>query len=87
MRVPCCMGSAVRGNYGCTCLKPERAPRSAPLNRKVRRTVKAVLHDIVDLSAGWDQDGSTGPRPPLSWETVARMAMDYARAGLAKGKP
>jgi hypothetical protein len=38
--------------------------------------------EIVALSAGWDEDGSTGPRDPLSWETVGRMAMDYARAAL-----
>ena len=38
---------------------------------------------IVELSAGWDEDRSTGPRAPLSWESVARMAMDYARAALS----
>lgn len=38
--------------------------------------------EIVLLSAGWDEDGSTGPKDPLSWETVGRMAMDYARAAL-----
>lgn len=38
--------------------------------------------EIVLLSAGWGEDGSTGPKDPLSWETVGRMAMDYARAAL-----
>jgi hypothetical protein len=38
---------------------------------------------IVALSAGWDEDGSLGPRRPYSWETVARLAMDYARAAIA----
>ena len=38
--------------------------------------------EIVALSAGWDEAGSTGPKEPLSWETVGRMAMDYARAAL-----
>lgn len=38
--------------------------------------------DIVALSAGWDEDGSLGPQSPLSWESVGRMAMDYARAAL-----
>ena len=39
---------------------------------------------IVDLSAGWNKNGSTGPRHPLSWESVGRVAMDYARYALSK---
>lgn len=39
---------------------------------------------INDLSAGWDDSGSTGPKAPFRWETVARMSMDIARAALAK---
>lgn len=39
---------------------------------------------IADLSNGWDEDGSTGPRSPLSWETVARIALDIARANLVR---
>jgi len=38
---------------------------------------------IVDLFA-WDMDGVTYPKPPYSWETVARVASDYA-AGALKG--
>jgi hypothetical protein len=37
---------------------------------------------IVDLASGWDEDGALGPKEPLTWETVARMAMDYAQAAL-----
>ena len=47
----------------------------------------AACKEIAALSVGWDEDGSTGPKPPLSWETVARMAMDYARAAIAKAEP
>lgn len=42
----------------------------------------ANSHAIVALTGGWDEQGATGPRAPLSWETVARMAIDYARAAL-----
>jgi len=41
---------------------------------------------ITDLASGWDEDGALGPKAPLSWETVARMAMDYARAAIAKAE-
>jgi len=44
----------------------------------------AALRKIEALSKGWDSEGSTGPVEPLSWETVARMAMDYAQAAIAK---
>lgn len=43
---------------------------------------RQVLETIVALASGWDEHGALGPREPLSWETVARMAMDYARAAL-----
>ena len=38
--------------------------------------------EIVALSAGWDDNGPTGPRYPLSWESAGRLAIDYARAAL-----
>ena len=44
-----------------------------------------ALQAILDLSAGWDEHGSTGPKVPWSWESVGRMAMDYARAALRTG--
>lgn len=44
--------------------------------------IKIYLTEIVALSAGWDDDGSTGPKEPFCWETIARVAMDYARAAL-----
>lgn len=44
---------------------------------------RPALERIVNLSAGWDADGSLGPRSPLSWESVARIAMDYAKHALA----
>jgi hypothetical protein len=47
-----------------------------------RADLLQTLRYIVQLSAGWDADGSVGPRPPLSWETVARMSMDIARGTL-----
>lgn len=34
---------------------------------------------ILDYSAGWDEKGCIGPKPPHSWETVARTALDIAR--------
>lgn len=51
-----------------------------------------TLTEIVNLSAGWDDEGSTGPKEPFSWETVARVALDYARSELVynavlSGKP
>lgn len=39
--------------------------------------------EIVALACGWDEHGAIGPREPLSWESVARMAMDYAQAALS----
>ena len=41
-----------------------------------------ACRNIVALASGWDKHGALGPRPPLSWETVARMAMDYARVAI-----
>lgn len=38
--------------------------------------------EIIALSAGWDEHGSIGPRGPLSWESVGRLAMDISRAAL-----
>jgi len=40
----------------------------------------------ANLSAGWDEHGSLGPKEPYSWESIARMAMDYARAAIFKAK-
>lgn len=40
------------------------------------------LQYIVEYSAGWDEKGSTGPKPPHSWETVGRVALDLAKAAL-----
>jgi hypothetical protein len=54
------------------------------LSRQRDRLVKA-LGRIHALSAGWDDDGSLGPKSPLSWESVGRMALDYARAALQPG--
>lgn len=54
----------------------DRAPTEAPSTAQLLRLIEG-------LSAGWDEHGSTGPREPYSWETVARMAMDYARAALS----
>lgn len=47
------------------------------------RQLRERLQWILDMSAGWDSLGSTGPRKPLSWESVGRMSLDYARAALA----
>ena len=44
----------------------------------------AAHREIVSLAEGWDEDGATGPKPPLSWESIARMAMDYAQDAIAK---
>jgi len=49
--------------------------------------MEEMLKAIVDLSAGWDEDGSLGPRAPLSWESVGRVAMDYARSVLPPAAP
>lgn len=43
-----------------------------------------ALKAIERLSAGWDDLGSTGPRHPLSWETVGRLALDIARSLLSR---
>jgi hypothetical protein len=48
------------------------------------RKLREHLQWILDMSAGWDSLGSTGPRKPLSWESVGRMSLDYARAALAQ---
>lgn len=42
---------------------------------------------IAALSAGWDEDGSIGPVDPLSWESVGRLSMDYARSALSTPPP
>jgi len=44
--------------------------------------MRNVFYKIVALSDGWDDEGSTGPKEPFCWETIARVAMDYARAEL-----
>ena len=44
--------------------------------------LREALASIFGLSVGWDADGSLGPKPPLSWESVARIAMDVARNAL-----
>lgn len=53
------------------------------LRAKVEPCTTAMLQKIVDMSAGWDDQGSTGPIAPLSWESVGRVSMDIARALLA----
>lgn len=58
-----------------------RRPGKREMQEEIAYTRK-MLQAIVALSSGWDEHGSLGPRPPLSWETVGRMAMDYARAAL-----
>lgn len=50
--------------------------------RETTGDLRGWLKEIENLSAGYDADGSTGPRRPLSWESVGRMALDYARAAL-----
>ncbi len=40
---------------------------------------------IVDL-ASWDEDGAIAPKYPYSWETIARVALDYARGALEDSK-
>lgn len=54
------------------------------LNGGIIRDFIEALELIVNLSSGWDDEGSTGPVHPLSWESVGRMAMDYAKHALAK---
>jgi hypothetical protein len=41
---------------------------------------------IRNLASGYDADGALGPVEPLSWESVARIAMDLAVAALAKAE-
>lgn len=43
-----------------------------------------ACEEILRLSAGWDQDGCIGPTPPLSWESVGRVALDLARYATRK---
>ena len=38
--------------------------------------------EIVGLASGWDEHGAIGPKEPFCWETVGRVAMDYANAAL-----
>lgn len=38
--------------------------------------------EIVGLASGWDEHGALEPKAPFCWETVGRMAMDYANAAL-----
>ena len=38
--------------------------------------------EIAALAEGYDEEGATGPRRPLTWETIARMALDYSRWAL-----
>ena len=38
--------------------------------------------EIVDLSEGWDDQGSIGPKQPWSWESIGRMALDFSQAAL-----
>ena len=65
------------------------APAASPALKEKPQTdshealVEALQH-IAGLSAGWDADGSLGPKSPLSWESVARVSMDVARAALQK---
>ena len=57
------------------------AGKLAEVDRE-RLALRAACQNIVALASGWDELGALGPVSPLSWETVARMAMDYARAVL-----
>ena len=47
----------------------------------------SALKYIVNLSNGWNLDGSTGPGMiagvRMSWETLARLAMDCARSAVS----
>lgn len=56
--------------------------KTGPLSPGDRRWIE----EIVALASGWDEDGAIGPREPLSWESVGRLALDYARAWLG-GSP
>jgi hypothetical protein len=59
------------------------AERILELEAEVAR-LREALKAIGALSAGWDEDGSLGPKEPLSWESVGRMSLDYARAALGE---
>ena len=61
-------------DYQCAQGNPMHEPRQAQC--------KNWYQAIVDLSAGWDEEGSLGPKDPYTWETVGRLALDYAKAGL-----
>jgi len=39
------------------------------------------LIEIMNLSAGFDNEG---PKEPFTWETVARIAIDYAKSAINK---
>lgn len=43
-----------------------------------------VLKQIASYEGDGDKDGMFLPKPPYSWETVARIAVDLARAAIAK---
>ncbi len=38
--------------------------------------------EIAGMAADYDEDGATAPRAPMSWESVARLAIDYSREAL-----
>lgn len=40
--------------------------------------LREALEWINQLEYARDTDGSLGPNPPYSWESVARLAFDYA---------
>lgn len=56
--------------------------RTAKEAREEIEEMRNVFDKIIALSAGWDDEGSTGPKEPFCWETIARVAMDYARSAL-----
>lgn len=43
-------------------------------------------HREIAALATYDEDGAIAPIKPLSWETIARMALDYSRAAIAISK-
>ena len=46
----------------------------------------AAHEQIIALASGWDENGAIGPKEPLSWESVARLAMDIAQAAKAQAE-
>jgi hypothetical protein len=52
--------------------------------REEREEIVKSFRLILETVHAWDDDGAIGPKPPLSYETAARMAWDYARAALVK---